>query len=229
MKATKLVPTLLAVVLLVCAGARGELITVTFDGALDNVDTSLSGRFAVGDLMHVSITYESTTPDTWWSTLPGQGYYPAITAFEVSVNGYTATATSGYFAVFDNYPVRDVVEAVVQSFTDGSLSPPRVGTLVGDPVNEMNLWWFRLSLIDNSGTAVTSDALPTSFNPLLFPDQTRLSLEWRHITDYGTFNDSIDASGFTSTSTFPAVPVPGALLLAGLGLSTAGWMCRRRK
>ena len=52
------------------ARAQGELVTVTFDGPLSYVHASVSSRFSVGDAMHVSITYESTTPDPWWSGSP---------------------------------------------------------------------------------------------------------------------------------------------------------------
>jgi hypothetical protein len=206
--------------------AQGELVTVTFDGLVSYRHLSVSSRFNEDDLMHVSITYESTTPDPWWSIPTTMGYYPAITAFSLSVASdtpYTASATSGYFALYNDYgdsehPLVDTLEAVVQSFDDLW----RDGTLVGDPVNGMDLWRFHLYLHDSTATALDSDALPTAIDPALF-QTTTLSLEWRRITDYGTFNEGI------YVDEFHVVPLPGALALAALGIGTSSWICRRRR
>ena len=220
------IPRVLAllVALFICSGASGELITVTFDGTLSNVEASLAGRFSLGDPMHVSITYESTTPDGWPD--PDNGYYPAITSFNVLVEDpagdYTASASDGHFVVNNDRSggggPDDAIFAEVNAFGGG--------TLVGDPVDGMPLWQFLLQLDDGTGTALSNDLLPTSFDPTLF-DNNQLILYWRHDTGHGIYDDGIAADTFTSTSSFTPVPLPGALLLGILGLGTAGGLVRR--
>lgn len=208
--------------LLACPQAYGELVTVTFDGLLSHVEASLTGRFAIGNAMHVSLTYESTTPDQWPGD-PKSGWYPAITAIDVSVAGYTASGSNGDFVVNndrgDAPPIDDAIFAHV-------LSPAAAGsgTLVGDNVAGMPLWWFYLQLDDRTHTALSSDVLPTSFDTSLF-DLNQLALVWRN----GAYNDGIVAEEFTSTSSFHPVPLPGALLLGSLGVATVGLIGRWRR
>ncbi|OHB63963.1 MAG: hypothetical protein A2Y77_10180 [Planctomycetes bacterium RBG_13_62_9] len=193
---------------------------------MTSVETSLSSHFAVGDLMHVSITYESTTLD-WWAADPSSGLYLAITSLDVSVGSYTASGSDGSFIIHDNDSGRDYVSGQVLSAA-ASMGSPFTGTLTGPDVAGLPLWMFDVGLSDSTQTALSSDALPTSFDPSRF-DYRQLSLAWRHETDHGTYNDRIVATDFTSTSSFHPVPVPGALLLAGLGLGMASRLCHRTR
>jgi len=200
-----------------CPHAYGELITVTFDGPLSIVGSELAGHFSIGDIFHVSMTYESTAPDQWPAD-PLQGYYLAVTSLNLSVGGYTASSTNGNFTVYDDDGgVRDAVFGQAYSHSGG--------TLVGADIDGMPLRDFLLQLDDRTMTAISSDALPTSFDPSLF-DNNQLTLHWRTPMGWDT---RVVAQEFTSTSSFQAVPLPGAVLLGGLGIATAGGLCRRRK
>jgi len=210
------------------AAAQAMPVIMTFDGPLTHVDSSVADRFGVGDLMHVSITFESTTPDGVPELSYVGYYYPAVTAFSLSVAGYSATATNGYFTIYNDHGA-DIMDDSFEMSAEAFDSPGmRVGTLVGDPVNGMDLWWFRLGLFDDTATALDSDALPTSIDVSDFGYYPQMALQWRHISDHGTFNEGISVRSFTSTSTFPTVPVPGAMALAALGAGAVGWIRRRR-
>ena len=200
-----------------CPHAYGELITVTFDGPLTWVDDELTGHFSIGNTFHVSMTYESTAPDQWPAD-PLRGYYLAVTSLNLSVGGYAASSTNGDFRVYDDDGgVRDAVFGHAYSHSGG--------TLVGADIDGMPLRDFLLQLDDRTMTAISSDALPTSFDPSLF-DNNQLTLHWR--TPMG-WDDRVVATEFTSTSSFHPVPLPGAVLLASLGMATTGWICRRRR
>jgi hypothetical protein len=202
-------------VLSVGMGAYAGPVTLTLDGVLDDVHEHLAGRFAVGDPIHVTITYEAGTPDVF----PGDlmlGYYPCITDIDISVAGYTASGSNGSFNVYNDEFGRDLVSA-----TASSVAMPG-GTLTGDPVNGWPLWLFEFEFNDSTGTVFSSDALPTTFDPSRF-DFALLRVAWRE----GGYNRYISTHDFTITSTTPVVPVPGALLLSGVGLGFVGWFHRR--
>ena len=84
---------------------NASLVTVTFEWPLDIVDPPLTSRFSPDDLMQVSITYESSEPDT--NSDPYVGAYDCIQSFSVFVDSsidYTATATDGLWTIRNDWP-----------------------------------------------------------------------------------------------------------------------------
>ena len=203
-----------AVLLSVPAGVcKAGPVTVTFEGPLDYVSSVLAGRFSLGDLMQVSITYESSWPDG--NSNSYSGFYECIQSFSVfvdSTDDYTATATDGWWTINNDFPPPPDTSYADQVFAYVNSSGTTTGgTLDGPDVEGLPLWMFSLQLEDSSMTALSSDALPLSFDPGAF-DNDQIKLYWRD----GTVNRWISASNLTSTSY--VVPAPGAALLGVLGL-----------
>lgn len=214
-------PVLALTLVTVCSA---DLITITFEGQLNDIDTQLESWFSTGDLMRVSIVYESPWPDARDAD-PAEGRYDCIQSLDISVAGYAASATGGYWRVSNDYgpPVLDPVDQVYT----GAYAPitSTGGTLSGADLGDMPLWMFVLDQRDDTATALSSDALPVSFTPEDFGTR-QMRLYWRDVSDYGIYNRSIAAWGFTCTSC--TVPVPSAVLLGVLGLAAAGRRLRRR-
>ena len=227
----RLLSICLAVVVLLPAlttVCNAELIEVTFEGNLTFVSSSppLATRFSLGDLMQVSIIYESSCPDER-PLDSNTGVYDCIQSFSVSVDStipYSATSTTGRWGTRYDYFSYDAILAYL--WAPGTMPPPGAPdpTLDGPDVAGLPLWMFKLNMYDSTGNALSSDALPTSFNPSEF-DNNFLELSWREITSHGTFNRDIRATDFTSTSR--VVPLPGAVLLGMIGLSVAGLKLRK--
>ena len=141
-------------------------VIVTFGGPLDEVSSALAGRFSLGDRMQVSITYESSWPDGHPD--PDTGWYECVLAFSALVDstmGYTATATDGWWNINNDFPSGDPFAADQVFAHINSPASPSGGTLAGPDVAGLPLWTFFLQLHDDSMTALSSDALPLSFDP----------------------------------------------------------------
>jgi len=186
--------------------ARATLITIDIEAVVDSVSDEgnyLEGKIQVGDTITGFYVYESTTPDS--SPLdPVQGNYwhyapPAGIALTVGgLNFMTDPFNIAFHVAIRNNIPEDTYALV--SFNNLPLSN---GTQVD------SIWW---QLKDNTGSAFSSDALPT-ITPIL--DQ------WgnNRLRFHGERGRYIVNAHVTS-----AIPEPTTLLLLGL----AGLMLRKR-
>ncbi len=134
--------------------AQATPISFAFTGVVQNVAPALSGTFQPGDAFSGSYTFESTTPDTDPSA--GLGLYAnAISGLTFTIGSYTGgadcSAGSCDIAVTDGGP------------GDCALTDCYVVTVshpTGPSVEGVLPTSFGLSLLDGSGLALSSDALP---------------------------------------------------------------------
>ena len=132
--------------------AMATRLTFVAQGTVDFVDNPLSGTFSLGDNFTVEFTFESLTPDS--NPSPNRGdYFNAITALSVTVGPYSATATGdGIITIFNNLGGEDQYRI--------DLTDPMAGPSVNG--FDLSTQTALLQLRDPTGTAFTTDALPTS-------------------------------------------------------------------
>jgi len=188
--------------------AQAILITIHIEAVVDTVDDSgnyLEGQINPGDIITGYYTYESTTLDSNPSQSVGDyEYYSPPCGIFLSVGGFDfqtdLTNVDFFIEVVNNYPSGDAY--VVGSSNNLPLSN---GVSV-DPID-----W---QLGDNTGTALSSDALPI-IAPVLDNWQSR-----NHLRLQGERGGYIIDAHVTS-----AVPESAAIVLLGLG----GIMFRKRR
>jgi hypothetical protein len=136
--------------------AQAELITIEIEGVVDKVWDEynyLEGKIKVGDVMTGFYTYESTTPDSNPSAIGGryEHHTPPYGIF-LSVGGFnfqTDPANVDFLVeIVNGYPPDD--DYFVLSHNNIPLSN-------GTSVDSIS-WW----LYDLTGSALSSDALPTT-------------------------------------------------------------------
>ncbi|MHC4157372.1 MAG: PEP-CTERM sorting domain-containing protein [Planctomycetota bacterium] len=191
--------------------ADATLITIAIETQVDYVEdlgNYLEGKINPGDIITGTYTYESTTPDS--SPLdPAQGNYwhyapPAGITLTVGGFDFQTDPTSVEFHVAirnDIEPGEEDLYSIV-SYNNASLYN-------GTPVDHIS--W---QLYDPTGTAVSTDALPTSA-PVL--------TDWS--TSYGLRLEA-ERAYIIDAHVTSAVPEPVTILLLALGGLV---LVRRRK
>jgi hypothetical protein len=194
------------------ATASGATITFAVSGTVDFVHGDLTGEFAVGDILNLTYTFESTTAPRTGST-EFQAVFDALTALSLDVDGYLASSLAALeIQVDDDVPGPDGDRyAVVSRATDG---------LTGPPVNGFDLELFGFRLDDSTETVFsTALDLPTALDLNDF-DSTAFFL---------FFEDGRTVSGLiTSVETVQAVPEPPHTLLLGLAVLASTVVVRQR-
>ncbi len=163
--------------------AMATPLTFVAEGTVDYVDPQLSGNFSLGDIFTVVYTFESATPDS--NPSPNRGDYSnAITALSTTVGTYNATyAGNNILMVFNDLGSDQYFISLLESMSGPSVN----GFDLSDHQGPI------LQLRDPTGTAFTTDALPTSPpNPADFiSGGTFLALE---------FVDPLDPSNLAGVS-----------------------------
>jgi len=142
------------------SSAQATLITIQIEAVVDSVQDEgnyLEGKIGVGDIITGYYVYESTTPDS--SPLdPVQGnywHYSAPAGIALTVGGFNFMTDP--FNIAFRVAIRNNAPGDVYSIGSSNNLPLSNGTPVDD------IWW---SLKDPTGTALSSDALPT-ISPIL--------------------------------------------------------------
>jgi len=206
-------PTRIAVVILSLVGALADQralaspLLLKFAGELELVydEMGLDPSIVVGAPFFGSFSYDpavdlDTDPD------PGEGrYYPSGPMTGQVANFAFDTAMDFVIGVVnDSIQGYDVFAAMTYEFFDPDL-----------------LASYHLFLLDESGTALDSDALPVSI-PL--EGFTERSFYFRVI--YGDDNPAVVFDAYGTVTSLTIVPEPGALVLLGAGLLLRRRSCR---
>ena len=189
--------------------AQAVLITIEIEAVVDRVDDPhgyLEGKIIVGDIITGSYMYESTTPDT--NPLQKGGRYEHTTAphgIFLSVGGFVFETNPGnvdfLIEIENDHPPDD--NYLVRSHNNLPLSN---GTLIG------GISWL---LEDNTGNALSSDALPLTAPVLDDWGFNRLTVNG------GTRAIPFGIMGHVTS----AIPEPASVLLFALG----GFLLRKRR
>ena len=179
-------------------GAQAALITIQIEAVVDSVwdeGDYLEGKIGPGDVISGFYVYESATPDS--SPLdPVQGnywHYAPPAGIALTVGGFNFMTDP--FNIAFRVAIRNNAPGDVYSIGSSNNLPLSNGTPV------QYFWW---QLNDSTGSAFSSDALPTTF-PLLDDWQANAL----HI-------DADRKYGITAHVT-SAIPEPWTILLLGLG------------
>jgi hypothetical protein len=183
--------------------AQAELITIAITGVVDGFGDNgnyLEGKVHVGDAITGTYTYESTIPDSDPYDDPAVGFYcnyGSPCGVSLTVDGFnfkTDPANTKFLIEIDNNN-SGIDGYLIRSYNNLAISN-------GSPVETIS--W---ELQDNTCTAFSSDALPTTA-PILSQWQTN-SLWFGMSRYYG-----IGAHVTSAT----LIPEPATILLFGLGI-----------
>ena len=206
----KVLAVFLAVFALGAGNLWGEIIMIGLTGEIDYLDDPdgiLQERLELGDVMTGSYTYNSDTPDTNPSSSIGDYWHYSPP--------YGIRLTAGGF-VFQTDPdnVEFVIAIVNDRYGDSYLLRSYNNLPICDDLVVEHIAW---QLDDDSGTALSTDTLPTT-PPVLedYPD-TWLGLviegckfrPWPHMSD-----DFYIRANVTSVE---IIPEPATVLLFALG------------
>ncbi len=180
--------------------AKAYPVTIAIEAVVDSVDDDdnyLEGQINIGDIITGYYTYESTTPDSspddsvqgnYWHYSPPAGVSLTLDGFDFLTDPANVEFCVG---IRNNNLSGDDVYSI-GSYNNLALSN---GTLVEA------IWW---QLNDHTGSALSSDALPTT-PPILGQWQANvLTLE-------------TDRTFLITAHVTSAIPEPVTLLLFGLG------------
>lgn len=109
--------------------ARAERITFEVTGRVTSITSNLASRFSAGDLMTMTYTFESETPDNRPSN-PDIGVYFAIVDLTIRVGSYTATAPAGRIVVQNNQFFGDAYSVSDEFGGSFTVSGPSLNGLV---------------------------------------------------------------------------------------------------
>lgn len=207
--------TAAAVLFLLPVIASAGPITFTFSGTVTVVNPLLASRFAPGDLLTGSLTYDSALADT--DAGINDGFYSPLSSLVFTVDGYSPTFSSGSGFVDTRNGVSD--QLVLR------------GDVTGQAVNFFRPFNLQLSLLDATGQALSSDDLPLAFSTSQFTTNQFFFTFTNRANPYDLTSGGTNFTGLQGTFTGNAAsaPEPGALALLGTALFGAGVRRWRRK
>jgi len=177
------------------------------------------GPFTSGEAYSLTAIFDSTTPDlNGFST----GGLFAGQSFSFTSPGYTATATAA-FAGTRNEPSFDVFQ----------IGATAGGGLTGAAISGQSPGFIVAVLTDNSGTALTSDALPIALTASGFATRD-MRIAFCSSFDGNAFSGNCNSPTFVFGSVDRVavgtpVPEPSTVALLGLGVVGAAAVRYRRR
>ncbi len=213
----------LAVIVFSSLAARGDVVTVSYTGRISEIaviDPSLTGLFAVGDAVSGTLAYDTATavPIPVGPGCPDatSGCYFVSGSSSFSWGGVSLAATPT--SQFEVYVGNDlpVLGDDIELF--GVTIPGVNGSVV-----TLNI----VRLIDYTGTALSSTALPVTINPSAFSSLQYAELDLQnpgvgHLFDGVAMFDSL-----TVVSTPSPVPEPATIALLLLAIPPVLLKARR--
>ncbi len=220
-----------AVVLSLClvpvSPAVADMVTVDLTG---RVTSSGFGTIGVDSLVTGYYRYDAATPDA--AANPYYGMYRPATFSLGFVDGSTIRTDAATITVNNNSSGIGTIDEYVVRFEVGAPSMPSDIALTGSFAG-LGLHSGRIYRNNTAGDAWDSDALPDPESVLAALPYGDSDLRFGIIdvdSDIIAAPYSTIEFELTDLSIAPVpVPVPGAVLLAGFGLGSAGHLLRRRR
>lgn len=195
------------------SGAQAVQTTYYFGGSISNYFDVAVPDVNIGSFFSGSFTFESSAVDQHSS--PTIGVYDDTASITATVAGFTYSgANSLGGGVKVKIEASDFFE--ISSY-QGINSGPALGGGVFQP------YYLELQLIDNTGTAFASDALPGSSMTLASFADAKMYFSWLQ-----GFNQTGAYGQLSYLSTTAPVPEPGTFGLFGLGLAALVLRLARR-
>ena len=204
--------------------SRAALISYSFNGsvATELTGSPLAGTFSFGQSVTGGFVVDTSVPDADGGSL--YGFFPGgLVSISVDTGGYNASGTNGLIDTADNAAGSDAV-GIAAFITAG----PFVGSasVTGASVAGLDLGGILISLMDSTGTALSSDAFPNPISLSGFDDIYGV-LEFYDPQDLEADPTSLTFSLETIEVT-TSVPAPAVLPLFALGLVGLGFARRKR-
>lgn len=200
--------------------ANAASVTWNFSGTINTILTGspLDGTFSFGQSASGQITLDTGTTDDDGDASIGL-YSGAVTSINVTIGGYSASATGGDVYVQNDFPedALSLAGAVNTGIYDGNAA------VSGASVGGLSLGIIALNFLDFSAfNPLSSDAFPALSDLNAFANTDRYG--------YLGFQDAAGAEETIAAFTLESltlngnqgVPAPGALALLGLGLFGLG-------
>jgi hypothetical protein len=183
-------------------------LTFRYTGTVDLIQGFNSPPFAIGDTFTYTFTFNSETPDR--DPHPSMGRYPGLIMNSMQVGSYSAYTGPPRFYYY--YPItvgHDAFGTAVYMwyFTQS------VDNLIGDAIEGLPLDEFIFRMDDDTGTAISSDALP-----LLPPDPALFNIKYMRL---GFFDVSTQRGAYVDATinTAAMIPEPSTFLLILIALA----------
>jgi len=178
-------------------------------GIVTGVESGLSSHFAVGETLTYSFLMDTDTPDNDFFG-PAGGYEDGVSDFSARIGDNNfGMGTDSFLSVNNGNNGQDEFNINIHNPTHNLPIVPSLGTQ-----------HFTIALIDETASALNSDAIPTS---LILGSFTTSSWALNLSIDDG------EVFGIVTSANVSPVPLPAALPLFGTGLGIMGFIGWRRK
>ena len=216
--------SVVAVALVFTPVASAFPITITALGnvtSIESPDSELHSEFSVGEPITLTYTYESTTPDA--DTLHGElrgSYIGAIVSASMTIGDYTVNTGGGWIVINDDFFATNSPDLYFPISERSPFAGSRGVAFNGSDVGSRFPYFLGMELMDEDGTALSSDELPSAAPTLSDFELRRFELAFAEETTAGSAQGV--ARVFGQVTSIEVVPEPSTALLLGMGLVGLG-------